>query len=193
MGQMTEKTLRDMGSTYRMVGALFGNDEYLHMLTLPDCDLAEVHVLWDALTDEEWQAILKNVDTQPVEAWVKKGGADPAKAIIRKCERQINQNIAWRVYRRDVFTCRYCGADDKPMTVDHLVLWEDGGPTTEANMVTACSSCNKKRGNMAYEDWLVSDYYVKISKDLSAEQQEANTQLVGTLHLIEKHPIKKKR
>jgi 5-methylcytosine-specific restriction endonuclease McrA len=109
------------------------------------------------------------------------------KAILRKSTRQIDAGVSWRVFKRDEYTCRYCGKDDVPLTVDHLVLWEKGGPTIEDNLVACCKKCNKKRGNMKYEDWLVSDYYKKVSKNLSAEIRELNCVTKFSLSTI---PIK---
>ena len=58
------------------------------------------------------------------------------KAVIRKCQRNIEQGVSWNVFRRDGYACRYCGNKEVPLTVDHLVLWEESGPSTEANLVS---------------------------------------------------------
>ena len=92
------------------------------------------------------------------------------KAVLRKSQRNIEQGISWQVFRRDKFTCRYCGKDDVPMTVDHIVRWENLGDSVPDNLTCACRKCNKTRGGMEYPDWLDSDYYKKVSKNLTAEQ-----------------------
>ncbi|GAG09150.1 unnamed protein product, partial [marine sediment metagenome] len=79
------------------------------------------------------------------------------------------------------YKCRYCGRDDVPLTVDHLVLWEDGGPSIEENLVSACRKCNKKRGNTEYSDWLQHPYYLKVSAALLPCHQEKNEKLAPTL------------
>jgi len=86
------------------------------------------------------------------------------KVIVRKSTRNISQEVSWRVFRRDKCKCRYCGNDKVPLTVDHLVLWEEGGPSIEDNLTAACKKCNKTRGNMQYADWLNSSYYRKVSQ-----------------------------
>lgn len=72
----------------------------------------------------------------------------------------------------------------KPLTVDHLVLWEEGGPSIPTNLVAADRRCNKTRGNMRYEDWLNSSYYRKVSKRLTTQQRDANRALLDTLDAI---------
>ena len=110
---------------------------------------------------------------------------------MRKCERAVDQNVTWAVFRRDHYTCRYCGNDKVPLTVDHLVLWEDGGPTIEANLVAACRKCNKTRGRTPYEQWMQHPFYQKVANKLSAEQRAANWALCDGLKAIPRvHHVK---
>ena len=51
----------------------------------------------------------------------------------------------FNVFLRDHFTCQYCG-DNNDLTFDHLVPRSRGGKTTWDNIVTACSTCNLKKG-----------------------------------------------
>jgi 5-methylcytosine-specific restriction endonuclease McrA len=39
----------------------------------------------------------------------------------------------------DNFTCQYCGAQNVPLTIDHIVPKVHGGKDTWTNLVTACS------------------------------------------------------
>lgn len=54
------------------------------------------------------------------------------------------------VYRRDGWSCRFCG-EHLPvsrMTIDHLIPLSRGGhPTDRRNLVAACASCNQRKGN----------------------------------------------
>ncbi|HXP29790.1 MAG TPA: HNH endonuclease [Stellaceae bacterium] len=55
----------------------------------------------------------------------------------------------FNVFLRDRFTCQYCG-DASPshdLTFDHVVPRSRGGRTIWANVVTACSTCNLRKGN----------------------------------------------
>jgi 5-methylcytosine-specific restriction endonuclease McrA len=51
------------------------------------------------------------------------------------------------IFARDLYTCQYCGATSKDMTVDHVVPRRHGGATSWDNLVTACRRCNMKKGD----------------------------------------------
>ena len=51
----------------------------------------------------------------------------------------------FNVFLRDKFSCQYCGAN-KDLTFDHLLPKSKGGVTDWENVVTACSTCNVKKG-----------------------------------------------
>ena len=57
----------------------------------------------------------------------------------------------FNVFLRDKFTCQYCG-DKKDLTFDHLLPKSRGGLTDWNNVVTACSSCNVRKGGKLYKD-----------------------------------------
>jgi 5-methylcytosine-specific restriction endonuclease McrA len=104
-----------------------------------------------------------------------------AKAIMRKSQRQIDNQVQWRVFRRDKYACRYCGNDACPLTVDHLVTWEDGGPSIEANLLTSCRKCNMIRDTTPYDQWLQHPRYRELSRRLSPAVQADNRALAATL------------
>ena len=59
---------------------------------------------------------------------------------------QSNPNFTrFNVFLRDKFSCQYCGSK-KELTFDHLLPRSKGGKTDWDNVVTACSSCNVKKG-----------------------------------------------
>lgn len=51
--------------------------------------------------------------------------------------------------KRDGHTCQYCGQKDKgsQLTIDHIVPRSRGGTTSWQNCVTACSPCNRRKGD----------------------------------------------
>lgn len=51
-----------------------------------------------------------------------------------------------RVFRRDKFTCQYCGATGTDLEVDHVIPVALGGSNSEVNLITACKKCNRKKG-----------------------------------------------
>jgi 5-methylcytosine-specific restriction endonuclease McrA len=48
---------------------------------------------------------------------------------------------------RDNYTCQYCGSTETPLTIDHVIPKSRGGKTEWTNVVAACVSCNRKKGN----------------------------------------------
>ena len=48
---------------------------------------------------------------------------------------------------RDNYTCQYCGTTEHPLTIDHVIPRSRGGKTEWTNVVAACVSCNRKKGN----------------------------------------------
>ena len=61
-----------------------------------------------------------------------------------------------RVFRRDNFTCVYCGFDGRlfdnwmQLSIDHVIPRKDGGSDDEANLVTACRACNSITSRMTF-------------------------------------------
>lgn len=54
-----------------------------------------------------------------------------------------------RIYMRDKFRCQYCG-DKKAaseLTLDHILPRSRGGDNSPFNVVSACVSCNQRKGN----------------------------------------------
>lgn len=136
------------------------------------------------MDDEDWKKFLRQTDLMETEIITKASDGTLAKAIMRKSQRQIEQGVSWRVFKRDFYKCRYCGKDDIPLTVDHLVVWEEGGPSIEENLVASCRKCNKTRGNTLYPEWLESDFYKIVSRNLTRTVFADNQDLVSTLDKI---------
>lgn len=61
---------------------------------------------------------------------------------------QIPQGVRFDVFRRDNFTCVYCGRGSPEVTLhcDHVVAHSKGGSDDQSNLVTACSDCNYGKG-----------------------------------------------
>ena len=50
------------------------------------------------------------------------------------------------VFRRDGYTCQYCGRRTKSLTLDHVIPRRKGGTHSWDNLVTACRACNRRKG-----------------------------------------------
>lgn len=186
--------LTDIGTTLQMVGAVYddgnGTALYFPFPSSNDEGKDPAHV---EMTNEDWKALLRQADHVETEVLAQHADGELYKAIARKSQRQVDTQVQWNVYRRDNFMCRYCGAEKMPLTVDHLVRWEDGGPTIEENLVAACRKCNKVRGDTAYAAWLRHPYYVEVSQKVSYAYQELNRRIADVLVNIPRTPVVKDR
>ena len=50
------------------------------------------------------------------------------------------------IFRRDRYTCQYCGRKSSNLTLDHIIPKHKGGRHEWSNLVTACAACNLKKG-----------------------------------------------
>lgn len=80
----------------------------------------------------------------------------PAVAKTKRFFKHNNQSVPFsrkNIYLRDNYTCQYCGKqyDIKLLTYDHVIpksKWpNNSSPTSWTNIVTACTDCNRKKGN----------------------------------------------
>lgn len=63
----------------------------------------------------------------------------------------VGVRIRFEVFKRDAFTCRYCGRQtpDVVLEVDHIVPVCEGGSDDPMNLATSCWDCNRgKRGEL---------------------------------------------
>lgn len=56
------------------------------------------------------------------------------------------------VIARDENICQYCGTSKNPLTIDHIIPKGRGGIDTWDNLVTACKSCNQKKGSQTPDE-----------------------------------------
>lgn len=56
------------------------------------------------------------------------------------------------VFARDHYTCQYCGTKSKELTIDHVTPRYRGGRHTWDNLVSACKSCNHRKGGKTLEE-----------------------------------------
>jgi hypothetical protein len=165
--------LLDIGNEVQLVGVIYGGKGKTVIMPFPEDKLTGLVDDWIVveMDAEQWAEVLNQSDNLNTMV---------GKAMLRKSQRHIDQVIAWKVFERDRYHCRYCGRTGLPLTVDHVILWEDGGPTIEDNLISACRKCNKTRGRMQYEDWLGSDAYNAVSAAYLSESDKERNWLVIT-------------
>ncbi len=79
----------------------------------------------------------------------------PSVVRLRRMIRRPNGRLALsrkNVFRRDGYTCQYCGKTGVELTLDHVIPKSRGGESTWENLVAACKTCNTKKGNRTPEE-----------------------------------------
>lgn len=89
--------------------------------------------------------------------------------------RNLSKRTRFAVFKRDFFTCQYCGATPPGavLEVDHIEPVAEGGSDDEGNLVTACFPCN--RGKAAIPLTVVPEGLT----ERAARVAEAEEQLAG--------------
>lgn len=173
-----------VGHEIQIAGAVFADSGNLYLCLLPDEPAGGRKIETLDMDSEDWKKFIQQTDMLETEVLAKAKDGTLAKIILRKSARQVDQGVSWKVFKRDGYACAYCGAEGIPLSVDHLVTWEDGGPTIEDNLLTACRKCNKTRSNLSYADWLKHPFYLKVSQNLTAERRQKNQGILATLDRI---------
>lgn len=59
-----------------------------------------------------------------------------------------------RIFMRDKYRCQYCGEKKgvKELTLDHILPRSRGGDNSPINVVTACMTCNNRKGDRTPEE-----------------------------------------
>lgn len=59
----------------------------------------------------------------------------------------VTKRLRYEILSRDGFACRYCGATDVPLHVDHVLPLALGGTHDSSNLATACVDCNSGKSS----------------------------------------------
>lgn len=103
----------------------------------------------DILAIQDALRVIRYVDEGAV-VWSKFAGGE---------DRNRPASDVWKrlrdfAFRRDDYTCRYCGARAVRLECDHVVPVSRGGSHELTNLVTACFSCNRSKRNKLVSEWL---------------------------------------
>lgn len=184
--------LLEVGTEIFMSGAIWKNREKVFLTLFPDAEIDKEEICILKMNVEDWKKFLKQTDIQETEI-LKKDENGFSKSIVRKSARILDSHMQWRVYRRDHYKCRYCGRDGVPLTVDHIITWENGGATIEENLLTACRKCNKDRGSEPYDKWIESSEYKRVSQKLDDLTKRKNLDIVSKLLELSTLTVEHKR
>ncbi len=56
------------------------------------------------------------------------------------------------IFRRDNYTCQYCGRQTHHLTIDHVIPRHRGGGHRWDNLVAACPACNRRKGGRTHTE-----------------------------------------
>jgi hypothetical protein len=87
----------------------------------------------------------------------------------------ISKKLRFEVFKRDNFTCQYCGcaAPDVVLHVDHINPVAGGGDSDILNLITSCVDCNLGKGARELSD----DSAIQKQRAQLAELNERREQL----------------
>ena len=187
--KLSEINIYDIGNEIQTVGIILSGLGHSYVLLIPEKspDLSNLELL--PLTLDEWTIIFKQMDILETEIF-EQDASGITKKLIRKSQRTIDNYLQWACFKRDNYSCRYCGRDGIPMSVDHIDLWEDGGPAILENLITSCRQCNKDRGRVKYEDWITSSVYKKKSEKLPESIKQQNFAILTNLSNLRNQRVK---
>lgn len=105
----------------------------------------------------------------------------------------IPKKIRFEVFKRDKFTCQYCGRSvpDVILQIDHIKPVASGGDNDIMNLVTACRDCNLGKGKRELSDDSVIKKQQRQIQELAEknEQLEMFVQWRESLRDLEEHKV----
>lgn len=95
----------------------------------------------------------------------------------------IRKSVRFEVFKRDSFTCQYCGqkAPDVVLEVDHITPVAGGGDNDILNLVTACKACNAGKSDRSLSDTAVVEKARAQAEDLEERRQQL--EMIAQWHL----------
>lgn len=98
----------------------------------------------------------------------------------------IPKRIRFEVFKRDSFTCQYCGAHPPGVIlhVDHIVAVASGGENEIDNLITSCEPCNAGKGAVPL------DRVPQNLADKAANIEEMEAQIAGYSEVIRQRGLR---
>ncbi len=101
--------------------------------------------------------------------------------------KSITKKQRFEVFKRDNFTCQYCGATAPNIVLeaDHIIPVAEGGKTEIINLVTACRDCNRGKGKRKLTNTQEIDKQRTQLEELSARREQLEMMVEWKRELIE--------
>lgn len=122
----------------------------------PDSRISDRDMAWRLrLSDSEWKATKAELVAAGLIDEQNKPTSDLAdKSSLRLPAAEWAKTRA-RIFARDDYTCRYCGARGVDLQCDHVIPVTRAGSNDDSNLVTSCRPCNaaKRDKIVSIEEW----------------------------------------
>lgn len=91
----------------------------------------------------------------------------------------IRKSVRFEVFKRDNFTCQYCGsaAPDVVLHLDHINPVAGGGDNEIINLITSCQPCNQGKGAKALDDKSAIEKQRKQLAELNERREQLEMML----------------
>src|SRR5512134_3626110 len=66
-------------------------------------------------------------------------------SMVRRPPRTIRRLTRLEIFKRDNYTCQYCGKETTHLTLDHVIPRYRHGEHTWENIVAVCPHCNRRK------------------------------------------------
>lgn len=88
--------------------------------------------------------------------------------------KSLSQKIRFEVFKRDSFTCQYCGqkAPEVVLEVDHMNPVSKGGKNDMLNLITSCFSCNHGKSDRLISDQSIVERQRVQIEELNIRRQQ---------------------
>lgn len=106
---------------------------------------------------------------------------------IRMERKSLSKKIRFEVFKRDKFTCQYCGdkAPDVILEVDHILPVAAGGGNEMLNLITACRDCNRGKGKTTLSDESAAAKKRRQAEELQERREQIEMMSEWHMSLIE--------
>lgn len=92
----------------------------------------------------------------------------------RRTRSSLSKSIRFEVFKRDSFTCQYCGrkAPDVLLEIDHIEPVAKGGSGDLLNLTTACKDCNSGKSDKSISQTTLLDKQRAQLEDLQRRREQ---------------------
>ena len=73
-------------------------------------------------------------------------------SMVRRPRSKTRKLTRLEIFKRDRFTCQYCGKETRHLTLDHVIPRFRDGQHTWENVVSACMPCNRRKAGMTLKE-----------------------------------------